>query len=307
MRALTAITGLGVLLLGFASASLAQAPAPYKVVRNWPQSQGQRAPGYGQTKASGVACDAAGNVFVFQRAPRPVLVFNREGRFIRSWGKGLFKTPHGARFDPEGNLWLTDLDLHQVFKYTPDGQLLATAGVKGQSGRDAAHFNMPADVAFGPNGEVYVADGYGNSRVVRLSRNAEYLGEWGRRGTEAGEFKPAVHSIATDAQGRVYVADRGNFRIQVFTGEGELLDVWPDTGYVNGICITAGQKLAAVEGYGNTLDMYDLSGRRLSRQGGRGRAPGQLYGPHMVTEDDRGCLYVAEIGGNRVQKFAPRR
>lgn len=291
-------------LLNAASPGRAQVAPNYQVVLNWPVARGGKAPRYGRSDASGVAVSPAGLVYVFQRAPYPVLVFDQKGSFVKAWGARMFRTPHGCRFDAEGNLWLTDLDLQQVFKFTPDGQLLQAWGTRGKAGDDAKHFNQPTDIGFGPQGDVYISDGYNNTRVVHLAKDGSYLGQWGTPGRGPGQFR-TPHSIAVDANGLVYVADRGNARLQVFQPDGTFVAQWPGMGYLNGVWITSDQTLLAVEGYSGTIRKYDLGGHLIGQWSGRGTAPGQLMGPHMVTTDAQGCIYVAEINAHRVQKFAP--
>jgi len=156
-------------------------------------------------------------VFVFQRGPKadPLIVFDATGKYLRSWGKGMFERPHGIRVDRENNVWITDDIGHQIMKFTPQGKLLLTLGVKGKPGTDDKTFRRPTDIAFAPNGDFYVSDGYGNSRVVKFSKDGRYLTTWGKAGTGPGEFN-TPHSIAVDSKGTVYVSDRENNRIQIF-------------------------------------------------------------------------------------------
>jgi len=273
----------------------------YRPDAGWPVG-GKDAPDYGTAAVSGAAVDRQGNVYVFQRTPHPVLVFDRGGKYLRTWGEGRFPFPHGCRFDAEGNLWFTDIGDHLLLKFTPDGKLLQTIGSKGETGEDAAHFNKPADVAFAPNGEMYVADGYGNSRVVRFSKDGKYLGVWGKKGAGPGEFN-LPHSIAVDPQGRVIVADRENNRIQVFTSEGKYLKEWNHVGSPFGLFLTKDGKLFVTDGRAHTLSAYDLEGKRLGQWGTMGREPGQFDLPHLLCVDDRGAIYVCEITGKRIQRL----
>ena len=126
-----------------------------------------------------VATDAADRVYVFHRGKKPIAVFDRDGKFVRAWGDGLIKTAHGLRLDRDGNVWVTDLGHHLVMKFDPQGKPLLTLGTKGKAGDSKDRFDKPADVAFGAAGEIYVADGYGNSRVVKFSRDGKFLKEWG--------------------------------------------------------------------------------------------------------------------------------
>jgi len=167
-------------------------------------------------RVSSVAVDAAGNVYAAQRGPHadPIVVFDAKGKYLRSWGKGLFSIPHGLRVDRNGHVWVTDTGYHIVMEFTGDGTLVRTLGTKGKP--DATHdtFNKPTDVAFLANGDVLVTDGYGNSRVVKFSRDGKYLMEWGKRGKGPGEFD-TPHVAVVDSHQNVYVSDRENERIQI--------------------------------------------------------------------------------------------
>jgi sugar lactone lactonase YvrE len=168
-------------------------------------------------------------VFVFHRAENSwatdkthpiasptILCFDgSSGKLLASWGENRFVEPHGLRIDMHDNVWVTDRALQQVFKFSHDGRLLLTIGTERTAGLDGSHFNLPADLAFAQDGSIYVADGYGNNRIAKFSADGKFLLDWGRKGTGPGEFD-LPHSVAADAQGLVYVADRNNARIQVF-------------------------------------------------------------------------------------------
>src|SRR5437763_14935303 len=138
----------------------------YRPVAGWPKLP----PGVELGPVSAVATDAADRVYVFHRGPKPVLVFNRDGAFVRGWGHDAIKTPHGLRIDAEGNIWGTDIGNHLVMKFSAEGKLLLSLGKKGQPGDGPDRFDRPTDVAVAPGGEFYVSDGYGNSRVLKFSR-----------------------------------------------------------------------------------------------------------------------------------------
>src|SRR5262245_53295912 len=203
----------------FAATSPADEPArarfpDYRPVAGWPTLPASLKLG----PVSAVATDSAGRVYVLQRAEPPVLVFDRDGTFLRSWGAGLLTTPHGLRTDRDDHVWVTDIGRHIVLKFDAAGKPLMMLGRKDQPGDGPDRFNKPTDVAIGPAGEVYVADGYGNSRVVKFSKEGQFLKEWGRKGSGAGEFN-LPHAIRTDGKGRVYVGDRENKRVQVFDAD----------------------------------------------------------------------------------------
>jgi peptidylamidoglycolate lyase len=179
------------------------------VVHGWPILPD----GYVLGQVSGVAVDSHDHVFIFHRADSPsfsadqphhvilpptVLCFEgATGKLLASWGANQFVVPHGLRVDREDNVWLTDVELHQVFKFSHDGKLLMTLGTKGEPGQDGGHFNRPTDIAIAPDGTIYVSDGYGNSRVAKFSGNGKFLGEWGHKGSGPGEFNILMASRST--------------------------------------------------------------------------------------------------------------
>ena len=163
----------------------------YQPVSGWPQLPA----GMKLGPVSAVATDSADRVYVFHRGKRPILVFDKDGKFLRSWGDDLVKTAHGLRIDHDDNVWITDIGNHLVMKFDPDGKLLLTLGKKDQPGDGPDQFNKPTDVAVAPTGEFYVSDGYGNSRVVKFSKDGKYLKEWGKKGTGEGRVQPAARHL----------------------------------------------------------------------------------------------------------------
>ena len=189
------------------------------------------------TEFHGIAVDAKDEVYAFTRGTPPVQVYDASGKFLRSWGEKLFKIAHSIKIDPEGNLWLGDIGLHTMQKFSPDGKLLLTLGTPGVPGRDPAHFNMPTDAVVSPAGDIFVTDGYVNARVVHFDKTGKFVKEWGELGSKPGQFS-VPHSICLDSKGRLYVADRNNVRIQVFDQQGKLLDVWNDLIVPMSLCIS---------------------------------------------------------------------
>ncbi len=253
---------------------------------------------------SAVATDALDQVYVFHRGKHPLVVFDRTGKYLRSWGDDTIKTAHGLRIDRTGNVWVTDIGNHQVLKFSREGKVLLVLGKKGEPGHDASHFDRPTDVAIAPTGEFYVADGYGNARVLKFSPEGKLLRQWGQKGTRPGEFN-LPHSICLDTRGRVYVGDRENNRVQVFDGEGKLLTVFKESGAPYGLFLK-GDRLFVADGRGQWVRVLNLEGKLLGRWGSRGTAPGQFQMPHMLCVDSTGAVYVAEVDGKRLQKFVPR-
>lgn len=284
-------------------AEVPQAALPYLVDPTWPTLP----PGWNFSETPGVATDARGHVFVFHRGTNPIMEFTPDGRLARSWGDGLFVRPHAIRVDREGNVWTVDNDAHQVLKMDPLGRVRMVVGRFQQPGETDENFNRPTDVAFAPNGDFYVSDGYVNSRVVKFSSEGRYLTAWGSRGDGEGEFN-LPHAIAVDASGRVYVGDPENYRVQVFDSEGNFLTQWRHVGSPWGLEMLPGQLLFIADGHNDRILKVNLEGEVLGQFGSHGRMPGELSFAHHLAVDTQGNLYVAEIKNQRVQKFllAPR-
>ena len=249
------------------------------------------------------AVDSKGRVYVFCRGRHPLIVFDSEGNFLTSWGEEQFNRPHGITLDPEGNLFLVDDGGHVVRKYTPEGKLLLTLGTPGQGApfQQGLPFNRPTKVAFDPkSGDLYIADGYGNSRIHKYAPGGKHLFSWGQPGTDAGEFN-LPHSVCTDKDGLVYVADRENHRIQIFDSKGKYIAQWNNMHRPCGLHIAGdGEEFIYVgelgpdysfnkncPNLGPRISVYNRKGERLARlgdiRGGRGassiyRSPWFGYG-----------------------------
>ena len=257
-----------------------------------------------------VAVGPEDRVYVFNRGEHPMMVFEADGTFVTSWGEGVFTRAHGVTLGPDGNMWCADDDGHAILKCTPEGEILATIGTPGQPApaHSGQPFNRPTKVAFAPkSGDLYIADGYGNARVHKYSPDGQHLLSWGDYGTDPGQFN-LVHSIATDAEGRVYVADRENHRVQVFDDQGIYLEQWgnmhrPCGLHIEGDRVYVGQLPTHLEvnadypNIGACISVHDLSGRRLAKLGDvrAGEEPGQFVAPHGLAVDSKGDLYVGEV------------
>lgn len=195
-------------------------------------------PGWEMGFPSAVAVDASGVIYILQRGEKadPVLAVDRTGRILRSWGKGLYTIPHSIRVDPEGNVWTIDAASSHVIKFTPTGKQLLDITVGGQPAAKSG-FNSTTDIAFGPNGRLFISDGYGNARVLEYTAKGERVREWGKAGNGPGELN-LPHGIAIDPQGVVYVADRENGRVQRFSLDGRFLGLWDFHGKVFSIAAT---------------------------------------------------------------------
>jgi DNA-binding beta-propeller fold protein YncE len=297
-----AFAAASILLICCAAPAQDRGGPAYTVVRGFPKLH----EGMKLGAASGVATDADDNLYVFHRGDpaRPILVFDKAGAFLRSFGDGLFISTHGLRIAPDGNVWCTDSENHTVVKFSPDGKVLMTLGERDVKGEDERHFNRPTDVAFGKSGDVYVSDGYGNSRVVKFDKSGKFLLAWGRKGTGPGEFD-APHQVRLDSKGDVYVADRENKRVQVFTPDGKFIRQFGEGIAPYGLFITPNDEVFVADGLKNEVLKLDKGGKVLLRWGGGGREPGKFFLPHGLHVGRDGAVYVGEITNARVQKFVP--
>jgi DNA-binding beta-propeller fold protein YncE len=189
---------------------------------------------------SSVTMDKDGTIYVLQRddTADPVLAVNREGRVLRSWGKGLYKIPHAIRIDPQGNIWTVDAGNSMIYKFTPQGQKLMEISV-GEQPAGKTDFTGTSDIAFAPNSHLYISDGYGNARVLEYTADGKRVRQWGSAGSGPGQFRQP-HGIAIDDQGIVYVADRQNGRLQRFDLSGKYLGEWDHLGMVTTVAFKEG-------------------------------------------------------------------
>jgi peptidylamidoglycolate lyase len=240
-----------------------------------------------------------------------ILVLNADGKVIEDWSQwnNEVMLPHSVIIDPhdpERHVWLVDREGDQILKFTNDGKkLVMRLGEKGVPGTDHNHFNWPSSALFMPDGSFYVTDGYNNTRVVKFDKNGKYLMEWGTKGDGPGQFN-LIHDIAVDAQHRLYVADRGNNRVQIFSEDGQFIDQWPNITNPSHFLIMRDGTLWLISGAGNRIAKYDLNGKLITYWGMYGREAGNFDDPHTIDVDAAGNLYVVEVFNNRVEKFVPR-
>ncbi len=240
-----------------------------------------------------------------------IMVLNADGKVVEDWKQwdNDITFAHNIQispYDPERHVWVMDLG-HQILKFTNDGKkLVMRLGEKDKPAWDQTHFNMPSSLAFMPDGSFYVGDGYVNARIVKFDKNGKYVSEFGAKGSGPGQFD-LVHSVAVDAQGRIYTADRRNTRIQVFDASGKFLDEWKNTGSVTRLIITTDQMLWMSDANYNRIAKFDLNGKLLTYWGVTGRGPGEMDNLHNWDVDASGNLYVADGYNSRVQKLVPRK
>jgi DNA-binding beta-propeller fold protein YncE len=301
---------------------MAQTALQYGVVEGWEQLP----KGYAHRDVAGVAVDAEDRVYLICRGDHPIIVYDRDGKFLGSWGEGDFTyRTHGITVGPDQNVYCTDDGNHTVRKFTPGGKLLMTLGTMntpsdtGYDGKDTATvrrpggpFNRPTNLAVGPNGDLYVSDGYGNCRVHHFSPSGALKRAWGVPGQGPGQFF-LPHGIAVAADGRVFVCDRENDRIQIFSPDGEYLAEWTDTQRPTHIVFDAQGHAYVSELWWHTgqtsqrhgpireprhgrVSVYDAAGRLLTRWGSPDAcAPGSFAAPHGIAVDSRGDIYVSEV------------
>ncbi len=297
----------------------------YLLAENWPQLQSEDALG----QPSGLGMDSQGNLIVFHRAgadpdaashltiPKNTIakLEANSGKLLDAWGADLFGWPHGLTVDEDDNVWVTDVGLHQVFKFSSKGKLLMKLGEERKPGDDQIHFNEPTDVAVAKNGSFYVSDGYGNSRIIKFSASGKFLFQWGEKGKGKGQFN-LPHSIDLDSEGNLIVADRENARIQKFDANGKFLaerknsvdgkiyavktdPVTPNLWAIDYLVEDDNQIFGSnVLQFGTELGFETKFGRSTDYDG-----PICRY--HDIEVDKNQNIFVADLLENRIQKFSP--
>ena len=262
--------------------------------------------------AASVAFDSKGHVWVLTRGNPSIYEFDNNGKFIRSFGEGLFTRSHGLRIDSEGNIWATDVSAHTVMKLSPDGKVLMTLGTKGQRGEwnDTTHLlNEPNDIAIARNGDIFVAQGHtpganGDPRVLKFDKTGKFIKSWGGKGKETGKFDVA-HGLAFDAKGQLWVTDRENQRIQIFDQDGKYIKELKYSGLPCSLDIGP-QNIFMVNGFAGQLLKLDLDGKVLGATGKPGKGLGEFGEAHMIAVSPKGEVYVADSVNATVQKFVKK-
>ena len=295
----------------------------YEEVKDWPKLP----PGVQLGEVPGVDVDANGHVLIFHRPgrgfeptatalltePAVLEVDADSGKLLASWGANTFLVPHGITVDAAQNIWLTDVGLQQVFKFSHDGKRLLTLGEPRVGGWDATHFNQPTDIAIRADGSFYVGDGYVNSRVALFDRDGRFLQEWGKKGAGPGEFSNP-HGLAFGAGGDVLVADRENSRIQIFDRAGAFKRQWlgaKDKGRVFGVTVDAdgflyvGVRRADYEPATNGVLKLDRDWRVVASIGFGAPGDPVFNAVHDLAIARDGSIYVAETRTKRVVKLRP--
>jgi DNA-binding beta-propeller fold protein YncE len=315
-------------------------PNPYRSIENWAKMPDGR--NWGST--SGVDIDPDGtSVWVAERcaafAPptqmrpgvpfacdgsnlAPILKFDASGTLVKSFGAGQFLFPHGLHVDRQGNVWVTDGlgkdgKGHQVFKFDQNGKVLMVLGKAGVAGAGPDEFNAPSATLVAPNGDVFVADGHGrdtNARIVKFSPDGKFIKTWGRKGSAPGEFD-TPHALAMDSRGRLFVADRGNNRIQIFDQDGSFIDQWTQFSRPSGLFIDRDDVLYAADSESGSVNKEHGDWKRGIRIGSARDGSVTAFIPDPAQEakttsaaegvaaDGAGNIFGAEVGPKRLMKY----
>lgn len=312
------------------------APNPYRTIEGWGELPDGRE--WGSTSAIYPTTDGK-HIWVAERCGAnvcvgsdvdPVLLYDLDGHLVKSFGAGEIAWPHGIYVDADDNVWVTDANGyapipegwgHVIYKYSPDGELLMTLGEKGVGGDGKTTFRKPCDVLVGPDGTIFVADGHGsgpdepvNNRIVKLDSEGNYLGEFGIPGSDDGELNEP-HALAMDSQGRLFVGDRANSRVQIFDQDGNHLDTWYHFGRPSGLFIDKNDILYSADSESN-------AGRNVGYKRGirigsvkDGFVTAFIPDPEPdqdnsgtsaaegVAVDAEGNVYGAEVGPKGVKKY----
>jgi len=279
----------------------------YQVATGW----GKLPEGWTWGCTPAVACDSKDRVYVHSRSEHPIMIFDGEGNFLACWGQGIHKNPHGISVDAQGNVFSVDQNNHCVYKFNPEGKLVLTLGTPGRPAEKAGEpFNEPTDASVAPSGEIFVSDGYKNSRVHKFSPDGRLIMSWGEEGKGPGQFT-VPHCVRIAPDGGVWVCDRKNDRIQIFDQDGKFISQW--TGLHEPCCLHFDAKADAVyvAEFAQRVSIFRRDGTLVCSWGGGRKSdkPGEfLGGPHGICADSRGNLYVAEAPLQaRLQKFIRQR
>jgi sugar lactone lactonase YvrE len=279
----------------------------YEVVENWAKLPA----GWTWGWIPAVACDSQDRVFVYSRSQHPLVIFDRDGNFLESWGEEVLQDAHGIFIDGDDNVYCTERNTHCVRKFDRHGKLIMTLGTPGQqAAQDGDPFRLPTDLAIASTGELFISDGYGNARVHKYTPLGQYSQSWGDWGEGPGQFRLS-HCVRVDRHDRVWVCDRANRRIQIFDTAGRFLDEWTGLAQPDTLHFDPHEDVVYIAELEQQVSIYTLDGKLLAQWGGRSASerPGEFVAcPHGIWTDARGDLYVGEVQADgRLQKFIRQR
>ncbi len=268
----------------------------YKHVENWlklPSTITKIVP-------SGITSDSKNNIYILERGDSipSIICVNMQGEFLFQWQIKEFAVPHFIHCDKDDNFWVTDTKNHQIYKLDKAGKIIFTLGEKDVPGNDKTHFNKPTDIDFIGDGKWLISDGYGNQRVMKLDTDFNYIEEWGVKGTKPGEFV-LPHAITLGSDGRIYVADRDAWRVQIFSTDGKVLEVWPHIGRIFDLAETPDKNFVCLDGETARITEVNNKGEVIGFFG-EGDLLKSAHGIHVCND---GSILVALTNG-RVEKFA---
>lgn len=261
-----------------------------------------------------IAVSPHGNIWVGTRGKHPMVEFNPEGQYMGTLGGDLpIEATHSIRFDPQGDMWFVDAAGDMVLEFGPQKRIRMVLGNEPQpwtwlthvvqyAGRTPDNFYQPTDVTWDKAGDIFVSDGYGNARVAKFDKNGNFIKDWGERGSKPGQFN-TPHNIIIDNQQNLYVADRGNSRIQVFNTDGKLLHVWHYAHPPWSLCITPGPKQVMYVGSVDRIFKINLQGKVLGWFGKTGRAPDDFNWVHAIACPNANTVYAVQELSWQVQKI----
>jgi sugar lactone lactonase YvrE len=326
-----------------------QLPNPYRLEENWPTLPKDMNGGkWGELIRADI--DPKGNIWVFHRcfntepagaatcvgrSEPPILEFDPSGKFLTSFGGGVFAFPHGFTVDAEGNVWASDANAretvlglsakgpngitrgHQVFKFSPTGAVLMTLGTQGVKGSGPDTFDQPTGIAIAPNGDIFVTDGHGkNDRVLKFSKDGRFIKSWGHHGTGPGEFDQPHDISIGGSQGHVFVADRSNNRVQIFDQDGNFIAAWKQFGRPSAVFVSKDDTFYVSDSHSNsTVNPGYTRGITIgSAKDGSVRAfipdpdlaqadVNRISGASGIVADDQGTIYAADVGPHKLRKY----
>ena len=277
----------------------------YEVAEDW----GTYPDGWQLGWVAAVAVDSRDRVYIYNRSEHPLVILDRDGTFAASWAEDVLVDAHGILIDADDQVFCVEREDHCMRKFNADGELMMTLGTPGEMGDVGEPFRLPTDIAFDSKGDMYISDGYGNSRIHKYTGDGEHIKSWGMPGTGPGEFD-LPHCVRLDPADRVLVCDRSNNRVQIFDTDGGYLTAWGDLNQPDTIHIDA-DGIVYIAELDQRVSILNLGGELLSRwgQGERLDEPGEFLGcPHGIWTDSNGDLYVSEVQTDqRVQKFIRQR